>query len=470
MVTKVLNIDVRDGELDELNKDLLKVRGNMDNVDGSSQKAAKSLEEVGKNGGLISTLDAFTGGLATRIRDAAEATKVFNFSLKSTRTALIATGIGAFVVALGAIAAYWEEIEEFITGANAQLQAQISASQNLQKQLDVELELLNLKQELLEAEGESADHIVEKKREYIQLLLTENENEIALLEIQAKRIQNQITEITLWERLVAAVKGDTAGISLIGGTAEEAERMTKTMDQLNAARKQQLQLQIELAKINAPGESQGRRGPDQEQLPLPTTGVTLTELETLGQLEFDVLKLQQTARTRLEEEQANYRKWVAEQEAKAKMESYMLAANGFQAAAQLIGQETAAGKAFSVASTLISTYLSAQRAYESQISIPTPDAPFRAAAAAAVAVTSGLANVKQILSTKVPGFEGSYGAVGASASTPPAFNVVGTSAQNQLNQALLERNSEPIPAFVVEGEVTTAEQLRRNKVSASSLG
>lgn len=471
MVTKVLNIEVRDDELNDLNNDLNKVKGNMDNVDGSSKKAAKSLEEVGKNGGLISTLDAFTGGLATRIRDAAEATKVFNFSLKGTRTALIATGIGAFVVALGTIVAYWDEIEEYITRVNEKLQTQVDLSNKRQEQLDYELEILNLKADLLEAEGKSSTEILEQKRQLIQLLLTETENEISLLELQQTRIQNQIQEITLWERLKAIVSGDRLGASLIGGSAEEAERLTEVTNQLNEARKRALELQIEQANLNREqSEASATRGPNQEQLTLPTTGVTLDQLNELGQQEFDALTLQQTARTRLEEAQANARRIIAEREAQAKMESYMLAARGFQTASQLIGQETASGKAFAVASTLISTYLSAQQAYQSQIAIPTPDAPVRAIAAATLAVASGLANVKQILSTKVPGFEGSVGSVGASPSTPPAFNVVGTSPQNQLNQALVGQANNPVQAFVVEGEVTNAQQLRRGKVDASSLG
>ena len=47
----------------------------------SSNKVGEStLGSVRDNGGAISVLDSVTGGLATRVRDAAEATKLFNFS------------------------------------------------------------------------------------------------------------------------------------------------------------------------------------------------------------------------------------------------------------------------------------------------------------------------------------------------------------------------------------------------------
>ena len=89
-----------------------------------SKKVASEFENVTKNGGAIAILDQLTGGLASRVRDTFEATKLFNFSLKGMRTALIATGIGAFIVALGVVVAYWDEIVDFITGASAALKEQ----------------------------------------------------------------------------------------------------------------------------------------------------------------------------------------------------------------------------------------------------------------------------------------------------------------------------------------------------------
>ena len=90
-------------------------------------------------------------------------------------------------------------------------------------------------------------------------------------------------------------------------------------------------------------------------------------------------------------------------------------------------------KAFSIASTLISTYFSAQKAYQSQISIPDPSAPFRAGLAAAAALAAGLANVAAIRAQSFSGTGGggissaSVGAgVGAGASAPrPSDTFVG---------------------------------------------
>jgi hypothetical protein len=52
----------------------------------------------------------------------------------------------------------------------------------------------------------------------------------------------------------------------------------------------------------------------------------------------------------------------------------------------------------------------------------------------------------------------------------PSFNVVGASAENQLAQTLADATQKPIKAFVVAGDVSTAQSLDRNIIQESSLG
>ena len=139
----------------------------------------------------------------------------------------------------------------------------------------------------------------------------------------------------------------------------------------------------------------------------------------------------------------------------AKMQLMQLEVSGLDAFSNLIGASTAAGKAMAVASTTISTYSAAQKAYESQMSIPTPDAPVRAAIAAGVAIVSGLARVKGILSVSTPGGSGgslpSAPTVPSAASAPlspqnTATNISASSIQ-QMGNAAAPR------AFVVESDI-----------------
>ena len=53
---------------------------------------------------------------------------------------------------------------------------------------------------------------------------------------------------------------------------------------------------------------------------------------------------------------------------------------------------------------------------------------------------------------------------------PPQFNVVGASPENQLAEALGDRQKQPIKAFVVSNEVSNAQALDRNIIEGASIG
>jgi len=120
----------------------------------------------------------------------------------------------------------------------------------------------------------------------------------------------------------------------------------------------------------------------------------------------------------------------------------------------LVGKETAAGKAFAVAQATIDTYLSANKAYQSMVGIPVAG-PALAAVAAGVAVAGGIANVRKIMSTKVPGGGGGVSAPSISGSAPAvtsAVPTIGTSPVTALGTMM--QNQPPLRAYVVESEVT----------------
>jgi hypothetical protein len=150
------------------------------------------------------------------------------------------------------------------------------------------------------------------------------------------------------------------------------------------------------------------------------------------------------------------------------------AQQGLAGLAANLGKETAAGKAAAVAQALITTYQGAQQSYSSLSMIPIvgPALGFAAAAAATVA---GLANVKAITSTKTPQVAGGGGTPSVSAPSrpsapqPPAFNLVGAGAGNQLAETIAGQNERPIKAFVTSQDVTTAQSLERNIVEGASI-
>tara|TARA_R100000773_G_scaffold21107_2_gene18771 strand:+ start:1592 stop:3430 length:1839 start_codon:yes stop_codon:yes gene_type:complete len=91
------------------------------------------------------------------------------------------------------------------------------------------------------------------------------------------------------------------------------------------------------------------------------------------------------------------------------------------------------------------------------------------------AVLSTVSQAKQILS-KVKGGGASIGGDisggGRGVSTPsaPSFNIVGSDPQTQLADAIGQQVQKPVKAFVVAGDVSTAQSLDRNIIQESSLG
>jgi hypothetical protein len=132
-------------------------------------------------------------------------------------------------------------------------------------------------------------------------------------------------------------------------------------------------------------------------------------------------------------------------------------------------------KAASIATALIDTFLSARSAYFSQFTpVPDPSSPVRGGIAAGIAVASGLAGVAKIASQKFEGGGSSAGGGGASegggggmsgGTQAPSFNVVGNNGLNQLSQL----QQQPTQAYVVSGQVTTAQSLDRNRIQNATL-
>lgn len=94
---------------------------------------------------------------------------------------------------------------------------------------------------------------------------------------------------------------------------------------------------------------------------------------------------------------------------KGKQAARELGVQGAQAVSQAIQGLFGESKEIAIAETIISTYFAAQKAFESQMLIPSPDAPVRANIAAAVAVAQGLARVAAIRNTDKSGGGGGGG-------------------------------------------------------------
>ena len=154
------------------------------------------------------------------------------------------------------------------------------------------------------------------------------------------------------------------------------------------------------------------------------------------------------------------------------------AKNTLNQVAMLAGKDSKIGKAMAIASATISGVEGVQNAYstaqKSPITALFPGYPIvQASLAGAVA----LKNIQAIKSVKPQGngssnipTPSSGGGVPSAPSQPPAFNVVGASGTNQLASAIGGQSQQPIQAYVVSNDVTTAQEMDRNIIDGASIG
>ena len=128
-----------------------------------------------------------------------------------------------------------------------------------------------------------------------------------------------------------------------------------------------------------------------------------------------------------------------------------------------------AAKALGIANAIIATYAGAADVVKD----PTLNL-FAKIAGVATIIATGFQQIRAIQQTQIPvlsvgGVSAGGGSAPAPQIQPPSFNVVGASPINQLTEAIAGQTQQPIQAYVVESEVTTAQELARNRVQAAGI-
>jgi hypothetical protein len=209
-------------------------------------------------------------------------------------------------------------------------------------------------------------------------------------------------------------------------------------------------------------------------------------LEKLKQIEAEErLEIEKTLQTRIDsfkkgtqeeiDAQNELNRFKAESDAKENKRNKEIAdakvaavTGALGSLANLVGQNSKFGKAIAITQAIIDTYAGANKAL-GQGGI------FGFIGAASV-IAAGFANIRNITSTKEPAPPSfAKGAAGGSVptpaiSTPPAFNVVGATAESQLAQTIAGAQQKPVRAYVVSTDVSTQQALDRKTVNQATLG
>jgi len=168
---------------------------------------------------------------------------------------------------------------------------------------------------------------------------------------------------------------------------------------------------------------------------------------------------------------------IAEANARIDIASNALGSIGQLADAFARGDEERAKKAFKInkAVGIAQATISTAQGIMNELSHPVKTLTFTNYAAAAAMALAGAAQIATIATTKFnsgssvkPTTTDNTGGGSLNAATqPPSFNVVGQSGFNQVAGALGQQP--PVQAFVVAGDVTTAQQLQNNTITQATF-
>ena len=331
-----------------------------------------------------------------------------------------------------------QQEKAMLATADAQLasaQAEAAKNNSIENQVAVTDALANRLGVLAQIEGfrsEQKANDLALDREQIELTNSKLESE-STLSIERKRFNaEQIDDELLKLQALKAIDEEYA--------TQESARLQAIIDNANAETQAKIDAQIALDEF--------------------------TEQSRQTNLTNDVA----IATKKKEIEATN--KELDDKTTKAKEENLAKVGNALSSFSELAGKETAAGKALAIASTLIQTYQSAQSSYASLAGIPVVG-PALGVAAAGAAVFAGMKQIQNIKKTKVPNGGGGASAGGGAsvgaAPRPPSFNVVGASETSALGDAVASQTNEPVQAYVVSNDVTTAQSLQNNIVDGATI-
>jgi len=564
------------------------------NLKANTAQAEKNVEGLNKDlketqadiSGIEDAGDQMTGGMVSGFKGMLASVKSAITGLKTFRGALLATGIGAFVVAIGSVATALSNSEEgqnrlnkwltqisvvignvtdilgnfgnaiisVFTGNFSEAKEALAAvtegiknfGEETKKEIKVAGELADMRakadkveRDLLLERAEAdrkfnelrekaadkenvaiADRIAAlKEAAAIDEAITKKEIEAARLRFEAKKAENALSASTK-EDLDEEAALQARLIELETARLKKAKTLTAEITtNLREAESERKRIAAEAKKAiddeNKAKEDAEKKLAEVKKLIRDNTAVSEQEKRDLQIIKIDEhfqkLKEQAIAQnldiTELENanesaRQAKLDEFAAQDDARNKKavsdqkltDAAMVMSKRASIAtigglmgqlSGLLGEGTAASKAAALAEILISSGVGFAQGLD--IAQKSAKATGPAAAFAfpifyatqVVAILTAIGKAKQILSkVKAPSGGGSSRGGGAVPSvsapptppTPPDVTSVGGSGMNQLADAIGSQNQQPVQAFVVSNDVTTAQSLERNIVDGASIG
>lgn len=361
----------------------------------------------------------------------------FNNTVKANPIIAVATAL----VALGAaIYEVWSAQQD----ANSEL---AKATREYEKQKEVTDQLVNQYEneiELMTARGDKEEDIIAVKRKLINAQMLELSQSVAMHKASVEQIKDKDS---LWESLIRVadvVNGTNQAEAAIA--ANKRERAKEDLEAIKEQEREIENLQNKLLVLDAE-ETQIADKKKEQNIQAYNDKKALKDQEALdnqaawdkaledNQAFLDALNQQEQEHTDMvaehnqhrvemykESEEAKYKAWKkiddkrkADEKAAQKREQMIndwridSIKSTLSIASELFKNNANAQKAISAATTLVDTYVAAQKAYVSQIIPLDPSSVVRAQVAAGLAIVSGLARVAAIMRVDTSGASASSG-------------------------------------------------------------
>ena len=289
-----------------------KVNEEVKKVGRSAKKTGEELTEgmvVGN--AAVKQVDKVTGGLASSLVKVAKAAKL---SGKAMRVALLSTGIGAIVIAVGLLVEYWDEITDLIGGSNKELEKQIVLNSENLDTVDRKLRNIRTQIELEKKQGKNVDDLIEKEKSLVLEKRKALLDQIEAEKLRLKEIKDE-AEMATWreKQLLSNQRLVKAGGKAVSKITEEEriainDQQTKLDNLINAYDSFELGEIVEPKKTKDTGETEAEKLAEQQRL--KAIEDKASSIEEITKLEDDFLQSQLEKQT--QEENAVYDKYFAQ--------------------------------------------------------------------------------------------------------------------------------------------------------------
>jgi len=437
------------------------------------------------------------------------------------KTAIGSTGIGLLVIALGTIYTYWDDIKEAVGGVSEEQKALNELTNKNLKAEEKKLSTIGSQDNILKLQGKSEKEILQYKIRQTDEVIKATELSIQNAEItlksqieaeaRNKKILTGLLDVVQFVPLQILKLVDLLGEAIgknfnlasrfkdfatgfifdPAETKREGEAAIQAQrDSLEKLKNDRAGFQLAINEIDrkaeedrkAKAEEEARKilesrreylkkandQQDDERRKRENDAEELKKGENLKRLQAEAAGLNtlNAYKQKLAEEEQIREQAVAD--AKIGITQNTLALIG-----EIAGKGSKVGKAVALAQATISGIEGVQNAYTTAQKSPvTTVFPAYPLVQAGLAGAFSLLQIRKIASTDptgktAPNLGG--GSSGGGSVTAPSFNIVGQNPNNQLAQSIAGQQRQPIEAYVVSGNISSAQSLDRNRVNTATF-